>query len=678
MYAVFAVLFLPPSAQAAESVQTEITKATLVTRDAGIVPGQPFQAGIVLESKDGWHTYWENPGDAGMATSLKWTLPQDFSVSPIDWPAPERLAEGPLVIFAYEHPVLLPVTITPPASIDIAANYLIKVHADWLACKDICIPESADLEIALPATADAAPGPAAHWFNAHQKKHAKLIAEPGEYAIDGGKFTLSIPLKRLDAQDIRSALFFPRQENMILYPAAQALNIKNDTLHLSTDATDAKIDGTISGLLSVVTAHNEQETYDITLAPSIMPMEQATPWLPTVLLFALLGGLILNLMPCVLPVLSLKALAIAKKAGHEHRVVVRHGIAYTAGILVSFAVIAAVLLALREGGAAVGWGFQMQSPAFVAFLAYLLFMVGLNLSGVFELPVLLGNVGGELAGESSARGSFFTGVLATAVATPCTAPFMASAVGIALTLPAWEALLIFEMLGFGLALPFLLISLFPALRKFIPRPGAWMETFRHLLAFPMYGSVIWLLWVLTLQTGAGGMVVALTAMLFVVMIIWMKALFKNSGVYRIAALLGYAAILALSLPMLTHMENANSGEMEHGVKILPFSKEALEQLRNQGKPVFVDATAAWCITCQVNARVAIHTQRSMDAFRQQHVTLMIADWTRRNDDITEFLTGFGYKGVPLYVFYPANGGKPVVLPQLLTESNVISTITKGE
>jgi thiol:disulfide interchange protein DsbD len=309
-------------------------------------------------------------------------------------------------------------------------------------------------------------------------------------------------------------------------------------------------------------------------------------------------------------------------------------------------------------------------------------MVGLSLSGVFHLPVLMGNVGGDLANESSTRGSFFTGVLATAVATPCTAPFMASAVGAALTMPAFQAMMVFEALGFGLALPFLLISLFPALRKFLPKPGAWMDTFKQLIAFPMYASVIWLMWVLTLQTGAGGMVVALCGMLLIVIVIWMKSLFADgSKAYTITALIIYALLLTASLSSLSNMEVSTaalpSGHAEHGVEAVEYSKEKLDELIKAGKPVFVDATAAWCITCQVNARTSLHTSATMKIFKEKGVTLMIADWTKRNDSITDYLSSFGYKGVPLCVFYPASGKKPLVMPQILTETLVINTI-KGE
>lgn len=575
------LLLLYPAITSAQEGSQPVVHATLVAEHTGIAPGKAFRVGVFLEPKPGWHTYYKDPGDAGLATTLAWTLPQGFSAGEIDWPPFTKDKEGTLNVNIYPGKVLLPVTITPPT--DIRGTIPLKVKAEWLVCKDICIPESVELQLMLPVTATPVDSPSAALFK------EKANAPP----TSSGETPVNLPL---------------------------------------------------------------------------------------ILLLAVLGGLVLNLMPCVLPVLSIKALTVVKKSGHEHRAVVRQGIAYTLGILVSFTVIASILIGLRQGGEAIGWGYQMQSPAFVGFLIYLLFMVGLSLSGLFHLPVLLGSVSAD---ESSAKGSFFTGVLATAVATPCTAPFMASAVGVALTLPPVEALLIFEALGLGLALPFLLISFFPALRRFLPKPGLWMETFKELLAFPMYASVIWLLWVLALQTGAGGMVVALSGLLAVVIVIWMKRFFEEGGThYRLTALLAYALILAVSLPSLSRMEimSPTVANMERmgkkmGFETVEFSKAALDKLRAEGKPVFIDATAAWCITCQVNARVAINTHRVMDAFKEHNVTLMIADWTRRNDEITEFLSSFGYKGVPLYVFYPAKG-EPVVLPQLLTQDIVIEAISK--
>ncbi len=685
--------FLIPASSWAEDMgtsQREIAKATLVSENKAIEPGKPFSIGVLLEPKEGWHTYWENPGDAGMATNFTWTLPEGFSASGIEWPAPQRHTEGPLVTFSYVGNVFLPVTITPPASFS-SESYTLKVKAEWLICKDICIPESANLEITMPVTQKAAE-PAAHaaLFTTARQAYPEKITKSGSLHSEDHKLTLIVPLSELKVKEIHSALFFPRQENIFKYASEQKLATGKDTLRLTIEKVDDTApSGDISGILSLTVENNQQKHFDVafgsagsagsvaTASPSAKSSEagETVLALPVVLGLAILGGLILNLMPCVLPVLSLKALAIMKKSGHEHSIVARQGIAYTLGIMVSFAVVAGLLLSLRQAGSVIGWGYQMQSPAFVGFLIYLLFLVGLSLSGLFHLPVLLGNA--SVADDSSVKGSFFTGVLATAVATPCTAPFMASAVGVALTVSPVESLLIFEALGFGLALPFLLISLFPQLRGFLPKPGAWMETFKQVLAFPMYASVIWLLWVLTLQTGAAGMAIAACGMLAIVIAIWMKPLFgQKHHAYRMVALMIYACIISFSLPMLSRMEISG---MEHemkavGLETVDFSKETLAELHAAGKSVFVDATAAWCITCQLNGRTIIHSDAVMKAFKDSGVILMVADWTRHNDNITEFLDSFGYKGVPLYVFYPAGDAKPTVLPQLLTADIVIDTI----
>lgn len=401
-----------------------------------------------------------------------------------------------------------------------------------------------------------------------------------------------------------------------------------------------------------------------------IPMNDVSPLaLLITLSLALTGGLILNVMPCVLPILSLKTLALVKKSGHARAHTAKYGVAYTLGILVSFAAIAAILIALQQGGTAIGWGFQMQSPAFIGFLIYLLFLVGLNLSGVFHLPVLFGGVGNNI-NENSLRGSFFTGVLATLVATPCTAPFMASAVGAALTLPAWAAMLVFLSLGFGLALPFLLISIFPNLLRFLPKAGAWMEKLKELLAFPMYASVVWLLWVLGRQVGIDGVAIILCGLLLIIFIIWLQQINAGCNIfYRSFTLL--AAIFMLVAILFTL--GKTTGETMNST---PYSAQTLAQLRAEGKAVYIDATAAWCITCQLNKKIALDTKRTQQAFKDNNIVFMVADWTSINPEITEFLRGFGYNGVPLNVFYPAGDGEPIVLPQILSEEVVINTISK--
>ncbi len=543
-------------------------KASLVSDTSAIVSGSPFRLAVKLDAPEGWHTYWKDPGDAGIPTKLNWELPAGFSAGEIDWPEPRKMQEGTLKINGYIGTTILPVTITTPDKLS-AEAYDLRVNAEWLACNEICIPESQELSINLPVRTTSKP------------QNTELFLSP-----------------RTVQPDVKKNSEFP--------------------------------------ILAII-------------------------------LSAVVGGLILNIMPCVLPVLSLKTLALVKKSGQVSRHTFKYGVAYTLGILLSFAIIAAVLITLQKSGEAVGWGFQMQSPAFVGFLIYLLFLVGLNLSGLFHLPVLLGGVGQNITNENTLRGSFFTGILATLVATPCTAPFMASAVGAALTLPAWAAMLTFLGLGFGLALPFLLISIFPFLLRFLPKPGAWMERFKEFLSFPMYGAVIWLLWVLGMQKGVDGVILTICGLLLISFMIWLQNVAGgHKSEPRIFTIITVAIMLGAILFSLSQNQDKEN--------FIPYSPSALAELRKEGKAVYVDATAAWCITCQLNKRIAIDTPKTRQAFTQYNVVFMVADWTRKNPEITEFLRSFGYNGVPLNVFYPAGGGEPVVLPQILSEQIVIDTI----
>lgn len=660
----------------AQEQQQPIATASLLSDKASIAAGQPFRIALRLSAEPGWHTYWENPGDAGLATTMEWTLPEGFSEDGIDWPPPVRINEGPLAIYGYDATIFLPVTITPPETLDIP-SYNFHVKANWLICKEICIPESAELDITLPTgTGEDAADIA--FFAAHDAVKPTVIPFPADYNTLDNKLILSVPLSLLNIEKIDAAEFFPRQSGVIKYTGAQQASVENAHILVTAERAEGELPASLSGLLYVTSGENKK-TFDISLVQKVSAttLEKHTEQtqdksFAVLLLFALVGGLILNLMPCVLPVLSLKALALVKKAGGERGKVRMQGLAYTAGILLSFALFAGILLALKSAGEAVGWGFQMQSPAFVGFLVYLLFLVGLNLSNVFHLPILFGTVGASIANEDSARGSFFTGVLATAVATPCTAPFMASAVGAAIALPGWQAMLIFLSLGLGLALPFLLVSLFPILLKILPKPGAWMETFKHILAVPMYLSVLWLLWVLWQQTGIGGAAIAVAGM-----VIFTAALLAKKYLPRYALLAVFALIFVGTLPVIGHLEKDSSmpsTALTHNVDAVLYSKDALAELRAAHKPVFLDATAAWCITCQVNAKVAIHTEATMKLFKEKNITLMVADWTRKNPEITALLAEFGFQGVPMVVYYPANGD-PVVLPQLLSESIIADTLT---
>ena len=676
--------FTPVAAQALEpSSQQDIIRATLVSETSAIEPGKPLRVGLLLEAQKGWHTYWENPGDAGLPTSMKWTLPEGFSAGAIKWPAPERVKEGDLVTHSYHDTVFLPVTITVPNALPADGKYTLEVKANWLVCKDICIPETADVAITLPVTENPAPSAQASLFTEYDANAVTPFPGNVTYALTDGQLTLVLPLSSLP-EKVRTATFFPRQYNAFDYAAPQDMSQDASLLYLAIRRTNDEPQNGSSGIISITFDDGSQKHYDIKLQQGSLPSVTAGASdnqtqdiaFASLLLLAIAGGLILNLMPCVLPVLSLKALAIAKKAGEAPAQVKKLGLAYTLGVLASFLVIAGILIALRESGEAIGWGYQMQSPAFSGFLIYLLFLVGLNLSGVFDLPVLFGN-SATRSNEHSAIVSFYPGVLATAVATPCTAPFMATAIGAALTMPTAQALLIFEALGLGLALPFLLISFFPALLRFLPKPGVWMERFRQLLAFPMYASVIWLLWVLVLQTGADGLVVILGGMLVLGFVIWLKAFFEiQSLAYRIISIGALLATLAFTLPMLEHMQDMAAKNTSHNQSAneQAYSKQALDQLRSQGKPVFLNATAAWCITCQVNERIALRRDAVQAAMATRGIVYLKADWTRGDPAITALLRSHGREGVPLYLFWPPGGGEAVILPEVLTEAMVLRQI----
>jgi thiol:disulfide interchange protein DsbD len=559
------LILFPPAAKAAN-----VVRASLLTDTFAVNAGEDIKLQLLLDTPEGWHTYYKEPGDAGLPTRIEWKLPEGFSAGEIEWPAPSKFSEGGLTTYGYSGQTILPVTLKAPDKIS-EQSYNFVARAQWLVCAQICIPEEQIVSLEIPA----------------------------------GKKT---PADKAEA--IKEASPVPLSFGLDLF-----------------------------SLLATLTA-------------------------------ALIGGIILNVMPCVLPILSLKALSLVKKSGHVRAHTAKYGIAYTLGVLFSFLIIALFIIGLQQGGQAVGWGFQMQSPVFVGFLIYLLFLVGLNLSGAFYLPVIFGGLGRDISHGNSMRGSFFTGILATLVATPCTAPFMASAVGAALLLPPWAALMVFLTLGFGLALPFLLISIFPSLLRFLPRPGAWMEQFKEFLAFPIYASVVWLLWVLGRQTGIDGVALSLCGLLLIIFMIWVQKVNSRCNIFFRSFFLVAAMIMLMAIIFALGKINIVAGNS------IPYSSRELSRLRDEHKAVYVDVTAAWCITCQLNKNIALDTKNTQAAFKDNDVTLMVADWTNRNPEITSLLHSFGYNGVPLNVFYPKDGSAPIILPQILSEKIVIETVSK--
>ncbi len=664
----------------ANMVSTERTETSLIADVRAIHAGQKFWTVLHIKMQPGWHTYWKNPGDSGTSPILTWTLPNGFVAGEIQYLAPDREAVGPLVDYAYSNDAYYLVAITPPPVLSDKTTAILALKANWLVCKDICIPESGDLSLPLPATMDPAVAPSADadLVKSLAEKLPKPLARPVHYEESNGEVHFTLDGGDLPYAKTKTALFFPASDGVIANAAEQLTKIKPDGIAFAIHRGNAKFPPSTMGLISLFLNDSSRIDYEVQLqtgasaaAASGQHMANAGNLsdLPLTMVFAFLGGLILNFMPCVFPILSLKALAIAKKSAQHPEIVRAQGLAYTAGVVLSFLALAGILIAIETSGQAIGWGYQMQSPVFVAGLAILLFAVGLNLSGYFELPVLFGNVGGAAAGKDSPVGSFVTGALAVLVATPCTAPFMAPAIGYALTQGIAIILVVFTSLGLGLASPFLVISFFPRLMNMLPKPGAWMNTFKQFLAFPMYLTVVWLLWVLAREAGAD---TACAVLLFMVLVTFCMWLWRRDSTWMRCIAMVMAVAGAVMVAGATQMSVEQGNTLHERAEHFSFAR--LDELRKGGQAVLVDATADWCLTCKVNETVALSSAVILKAFSEKHVTYMIADWTHGDMDITRYLESFGRRGVPIYVYYPADGGTPVVLPQILTESTVLSTI----
>jgi thiol:disulfide interchange protein/DsbC/DsbD-like thiol-disulfide interchange protein len=678
-------------------VATDNVKARLVSETGGIGPGQSIWVALELNIRDGWHTYWRNPGDSGQATTLAWTLPPGFTAGDIVWTTPHRFDLPPLVNYGYAGRAVHLVKITAPREFKSGSVALLQAKAGWLVCSDVCIPEDAQLQLRLPTAAGAAavdPKDAALFTAARGDLPNPQPAATGA-RIQDGKLVLTLGSAwGATLSQITSLAFFPYDEGSIEYAAPQTLIRSKDAVELAVKAGDLPPKaGTVRGVLLA--------TEESGGSPAVVPIEiaaafggaaggtpaagaatvrnLATPSLPSLVLLAVLGGLILNLMPCVFPVLSIKAVGLVEQAKKHPAAVRAKGLVFAAGVISSMLTLAIVLLALRAGGEQIGWGFQLQSPLFVTLMVYLLLAVGLNLSGVFEIGGGLAGVGDELTQGQGYRASFFTGVLTTLVATPCTAPFMAAAVGAALTQSALAALVIFAGLGVGLSLPYLLLSFAPWTRRALPKPGAWMDTLKQIFAFPMYASAAWLLWVLAQQTSSLGLGAAFTGVILIAFSAWAYQKSKTSRpTLRLTALASalVAFVLAVLLPL--RFDDAAASTVRTAAAApdagawQPYDAARAAEIAAAGRPLLINFTASWCLTCLVNERNAFSDEAVRAVFRDKGVTLMKGDWTNRDPAITKALSDFGRAGVPLYVVYNAKPGssEPLVLPQLLTAAIV--------
>ena len=664
--------------------------ADLIAETRSLVPGQPLHLALRLQIQPGWHTYWLNPGDSGLPTTIDWTLPREFKAGTIMWPTPERFAYGPVVDYGYQHDVLLPVTIETPVNLRPGADIALSAHASWLACSDACIPEDAELSLSIPVSTVTEPDP--RWAEAFALARARMPIPnpfPTKFTVASDKLTLRVATG--DSSQLRDVMFFPADTQVVDDDKPQVITANSEGLVLTLARDGLKPPpATLNGVLVfrdlAAQAGGSSEAIMISAPLATVALgAQVGLGLAGALLLAFVGGIVLNLMPCVLPVLAIKAFGLMQHAQSAPREVRLQGVAYAAGVLISFALIAGALIGVRAAGAEIGWGFQLQSPLFVAAMIYILFAVGLNLSGVFTFGVRMSGVGSELASLDGYAGSFFSGALATLVATPCTAPFMAAALGYAITQPWYASFAVFEAVGLGLAFPYLVIAFSPGARRFLPKPGAWMLRLKQVLAFPVYGTAVWLMFVLSLEAGAIGATAALAGVVLIAFAAWLyEALRWSEGRWRgwglgvaVAAVAGAFALLFAT--GIDSPSRAAETAKEAALGWQTFSQAKIEELRAQGKPIFVDVTAAWCITCKVNERVALADPAVRKAFADDDVAAIRADWTRQDAGITRMLEANGRAGVPLYLFYPKSRTmgerrSPIVLPQILTAETVLGAI----
>jgi thiol:disulfide interchange protein DsbD len=669
-----------------------------------VTPGEPFTVALRMTMEDGWHSYWKNPGDSGQPTSIEWSLPEGFTASAFQWPYPHRIEASMLTSYGYSNEVLLLTTLTPPEDLQPGTSVTLAGNARWLICADICLPAEAAVERTLPVTASAPDR--SSWADAIASTRSSVPRAVDGWTVQAarssGSYTLALTPPDGRHPDLNGAYFFPSEKPVLDHAAPQPLSRQNGTylLALQQSSYASTPADTLRGVLVAPEGTSwdaDESVRAMTVTAPVdsvlsMPAASASNGpslsLPWALLFAALGGLLLNLMPCVFPVLSVKILGFVRDADGDAASLRRHGFLFAAGVLVSMWTLAGVLFALRAAGSQIGWGFQLQSPSFVALMALLFVGIGLNLLGAFEVGTRLTSMGGRLQSASPSEGTtgaFLTGVLATVVATPCTAPFMGAALGVALTLSVGGGLLVFTALGAGMAAPYVGLSMAPRLLDRLPDPGAWMETLKQFFAFPMFATAVWLVWVFGQQTGNNGVALLLFGMLLLGMAAWVlhrwsapqlsrAATYATRGLVT-ALLLG--AVAAGVLGATSNRTASASGSDEAAASSATwqtYSADTVERLRNQGRPVFVDFTAAWCLTCQVNERAVLNTQPVQDAFAQRNVALVKADWTNRDPAITQALKSHGRSGVPVYVLYPGDGSGPTLLPEVLTEDIVLDAL----
>ena len=687
----------------AAPVKTEHVEAELVADRTAIVPGEALTIALRLAIAPGWHTYWRNPGDSGLPTTIAWELPAGMTAGPIEWPAPQALPVGPLVNYGYEGVVLHLADLKTVPGVATGAAATLKARADWLVCRETCIPDGADLTLVLPVAASAQPD--AKWSEQIAAAKAALPKPLAGWkaAAQGSGQSIALTLVPPEGTPDPGALrFFPYAENVVEPSGVQRLARDGDgyvlTLPVASTlvarphrlagviasaagfaggARAAVIDAAFTG--SVAAGPKPALAAAPTLNLAAPPSNEERLTLALALVSALVGGLILNLMPCVFPVLSLKVLGFATQ--HDSHSTLRHeAVAFAGGVILTFVALGLALFALRAAGEQLGWGFQLQSPAVVAALAVLFFVLAINLSGVFEFGQLFPSNVANWTAKNRTLDAFGSGVLAVVIASPCTAPFMGAALGFAMAGSAATLLLVFIALGVGMALPYVLLAWFPEWRRRLPRSGPWLLRFKEILAFPLYATVIWLAWVLGAQRDNDAVVRLLAALLCLGFGLWAWRIVRTGGARPwgfacVAALIGAAVV---AWPLFSAEADSTASVKGAGAPAAegdwaPFTPARVAELTAAGRPVFVDFTAAWCVTCQVNKRLVLNTDAVRAGFARTGVVLLRADWTRRDPVITQTLAALGRNGVPVYVLHRP-GKPPLLLPEVLQQQTVLDAL----
>lgn len=712
----------PGGVQHGALAQSSHTHARLVSDIATVAPGTSFTVGILLRMDPGWHTYWVNPGESGLGTTVRWTVPPGSVVSGLGWPLPEKFVEeGDVLTYAYSTETMLLATVQLPPSLPAQNEVTLQADVSWLECKSTCVPGSASLTLTLPIASDPSPSPEAAGISRYRAALPVPLDKQKDVAVSSAENadTVVITLTLLSAADIAVAGapppdFFPTSENVPAGSRTSTTMSGKDAVIRLPAAARSTDTSAIQGVVTYTTPGGTRKGVEITHArvsmTSLLDRQfntgaQAGEESPLILFvgLAIVGGLLLNVLPCVLPVIALKVFGLVKMAGDEPARVRRLGWMFSLGILASFLTLALLVILFKVAGQQVGWGFQFQEPIFVIAMSALVFAFGLSLFGVFEIRLpgsAVAGVSAAIAQQESKEGkgyasSFAEGVFATILATPCTAPFLGSALGFAFAQPMGTVLLIFSAVAFGMALPYLLLTARPAWQRFLPKPGAWMETAKQFMGFLMMATLLWLLYILGKQLGMEAVIWTGAFLLVVGISCWLIGRFATLTASRAAVWTTWVTAAALAVggyvlfvegildvrgaiagtPVVS---SSTPGAAQGEFAWEPFSLSVLEAQLGNGKPVFLDFTAEWCLTCKVNERTIIADQRVQDKIRSSGIFAMKADWTNRNPDITRLLAKFGRSGVPLYVLFPSGRpNEPIVLPEVLTTAMLLEALEQA-